>query len=92
MVFCYTDEQVERMSEEAVAYTNLCVMGPKKMIVSGTQREWIYDDSSDKDEGHHLYWEESTEDFKLGNFRFLIEFLIENSGRRTMIEEIANAK
>ena len=92
MVFCYTDEQVERMSEEAVAYTNLCVMGPKKMIVSGTQREWVYDDSSDKVEGHHLYWDESTENFKLGNFRFLIEFLIENSGRRTMIEEIANAK
>ena len=92
MVFCYTDEQVERMSKEAVAYTNLCVMGPKKMIISGVQREWKYDDSSDKDEEYQLYWDESKEEFKLGNFRALIEFLIENSGRRTMIEEIANAK
>ena len=92
VVLCYTDEQVERMETEATAYINLCVMGPKKMIVSGVQREWKYDDSADKDEGYHLYWDETTENFKLGDFKMLIEFLIENSGRRTIIEEIANAK
>ena len=47
---------------------------------------------ADKDEEYQLYWDESKEEFRLGNFRALIEFLIENSGRRTMIEEIANAK
>lgn len=92
MVLCYSDDQVNAMSAYATAHMNLCVMGPTKMIVNGTEREWIYDASTDADVGYKLYWDETTKKFMLGDFKKLIEFLIENSGRKSMIEEIANAK
>lgn len=92
MVLCYSDNQVDAMSPYATAHMNLCVMGPTKMIASGIEREWIYDDSTDADVGYKLYWNETTNQFTLGDFKKLIDFLIENSGRKSMIEEIANAK
>ncbi len=92
MVLCYSDDQVNAMSSYATAHMNLCVMGPTKMIASGIEREWIYDDSTDFDVGYKLYWDETAKKFTLGDFKKLIEFLIENSGRKSMIEEIANAK
>ena len=67
-------------------------MSPKKIIVNGIEKEWEYDDSTDADAGYRLYWNPEKEEFKLGDFRNLIEFLIENSGRKSMIEEIVNAK
>ena len=92
LVFCFSDNQVDQMSSYATAHMNLCVMGPKKIITNGIEREWIYDDSNDADVGYNLYWDDVKEEFILGDFRKLIEFLIENSGRKSMIEEIANAK
>lgn len=52
----------------------------------------MYDDSVDADVGYGLYWDKTKEEFLLGDFKKLIEFLIENSGRKSMIEEIVNAK
>lgn len=92
MVFCFSDDQVDAMSSYATAHMNLCVMGPTKMIASGIEREWTYDTSTDADDGYSLYWDETTKNFTLGDFRKLIEFLIENSGRKSMIGEIVNAK
>ena len=92
MVLCYSDHQVDAMTPYATAHMNLCVMGPNKMIASGIEREWIYDDSTDADVGYKLYWDDITKKFTLGDFKKLIEFLIENSGRKSMIGEIANAK
>lgn len=92
MVFCYLDEQVEMMEAYATAYMNLCVMGPKKMISNGIIKQWICDDVSDLDDTHEIYWNHKTETFSLGDFKSLIKFFIENSGRKSTIEEIANAK
>lgn len=92
MVLCYTDEQVDMMSGYATTYMNLCVMGPKKVITNGMEKSWMYDDSVDADVGYGLYWDKTKEEFLLGDFKKLIEFLIENSGRKSMIEEIVNAK
>lgn len=92
MVLCYTDEQVDKMSVYATTYMNLCVMGPKRVITNGIEKSWIYDDSADADAGYGLYWDKAKEEFLLGDFRKLIDFLIENSARKSMIEEIANAK
>ncbi|MEA5056118.1 hypothetical protein SDC9_96887 [bioreactor metagenome] len=92
MVLCYLDDQVDTMSSYATAHMNLCVMGPTRMIANGIEREWIYDESTDADVGYKLYWDEMKKEFILGDFRKLIEFLIENSGRKSMIEEIANEK
>ena len=92
MVFCFSDDQLIEMSSYTTAHMNLCVMSPKRIIVNGIEKEWEYDDSIDADGGYKLYWDQAKAEFILGDFRKLIEFLIENSGRKSMIEEIANAK
>ena len=83
---------LNEMSSYATAHMNMCVMSPGKVIISGIEREWEYDDSADADVGHELYWDQAKKEFILGDFRKLIEFFIENSGRKSMIEEITNAK
>jgi len=92
MVFCFTDGQVDEMASFTSSHMNLCVMGPTKMITCGIERIWEYDNSKDNDEAYKLYWDEAINKFKLGDFRNMIEFLIENSGRKTLIEEMINAK
>jgi hypothetical protein len=89
-VLCYGDDQVDSMVSYAPSFTNLCVAGPNKVIANGVLKEWEYNDSEDKDIGSGMYWKDSK--FQLGDFRALIEFLIENSGRKNVIEDIANAK
>ena len=63
-------------------------MSPKRIIVNGIEKEWEYDDSIDADGGYKLYWDQAKAEFILGDFRKLIEFLIENSGRKSMIEKL----
>jgi hypothetical protein len=92
MVFCYSDDQVIEMNQYAAAHMNLCIMGPNKVVTNGFLREWIYDSSEDEDSGYKHYWDEVNKKFCLGDFKRLIEFLIENSGRKSVIEEIAHAK
>ncbi len=90
IVLCYNDNQVEYMEKYASSCINLCVMGPEKVIVNGVMKIWTYDNSEDKDIGAGMYWQDDK--FILGDFKSLINFLIENSGRKNIIEEIANAK
>ena len=89
-VFCHGDDQVEAMEKAASAFTNLWVAGPTKLIVNCVLKEWEYKDKEDKDAGAGMYWDNNQ--FLLGDFVKLVEFLIENSGRKNVIEEIANAK
>ena len=55
-------------------------------------KEWAFDTTEDQDIGAGMYWDESTKAFQLGDFKKLIDFLIENSGRKNVIEEIAHEK
>ena len=89
-VLCYGDSQVEALENQASSFTNLCVAGPHKVIANGVMKEWEYDDKEDIDIGVDMYWKDDS--FILGSFKNLINFLIENSGRKSVIEEIANAK
>ena len=91
-VLCHGDQQVDAMEAYANAYRNLWVAGPKKTIVNGLKKEWVFDTSEDQDVGAGMYWNNSDEEFQLGDFKKLIDFLIENSGRKNVIEEIAHAK
>ena len=91
-VLCYGDDQVEEMENVAASFTNLCVAGPTRVIVNGIKKDWEYDDTEDKDIGAGMYWSKTDSRFLLGDFIKLIDFLIENSGRKNVIEEIANAK
>lgn len=91
-VLCYGDEQVEKMEDMVSSFTNICVAGPTKVLVNGIKKEWEYDDTEQQDVGSGMYWDDTDKKFLLGDFKALIEFLIENSGRKNVIEEIANAK
>ncbi len=91
-VFCFDDKQVESMEANASSFLNLCVAGPTKVIANGVMNEWIYDNSDDQDLGDGMYWNKVDGKFLLGDFNALIDFLVENSGRKNVIEEIVNGK
>lgn len=92
VVTCFSDTQVEDMATYADAHLNLCVMGPKKVIANGTIFEWKYDESNDDPQGNEFYWDKAEEKLVLGDFKKLISFLVDNSGRQSVIEVIANGK
>lgn len=91
-VFCFDDDQVVSMEKYAATYLNLSVMGPTKSISNGRLGEWKFDDSEDEKDGFEYYWNEKDKKFILGDFRKLINFLIDNSGKKSSIEEVLNAK
>ena len=88
MVLCHEDGQVERMFSGATSFANLFVAGPKKAIDNGMLKEWesTVPDSKETE----TYWKDGQ--FMLGDFRSLVAFLVENSGRKQVIEEKADAK
>ena len=88
MVLCYEDEQVGRMLPCATSLANLCVAGPQTVITNGEHKKWENGGVGDK--GVETYWKDGR--FALGDFRSLIDFLVENSGRKRVIEEKVNAK
>ena len=92
LVLCFSDEQVETMEEYGVSYLNLCVMGPKKVIINGKMYSWKYDDTMGDTTKSELFWDKSTESFLLGDFEKLIDFLVDNSGKSIAIEEVLYAK
>lgn len=89
---CFSDEQVESMEAKAASYLNICVMGPKKMIVNGKINEWKYDESSGNINDSDIYWDKSTDSFILGDFKKMVSFFIANSGKGNSIEEVLNGK
>lgn len=92
LVFCFSDQQIEDMESYSSAYLNLCVMGPTKVINNGEIHQWLFDDAEDDAQGYEFYWEETEKKFSLGDFKKLINFFVENSGRKSTIEEIINGK
>lgn len=93
VVFCFSDSSVEALESECKSHMNMAVVGPTKMISSCTMKEWTYDESTEKDfQQSELYWNKGDNKFILGDFSKLTDFLVENSGRKSMIEDIADAK
>ena len=90
LVLCYSDDQVDSMAAYATSFINLCVMGPTKLIANGSLKKWVYVASEETDIGSGMYWDDNR--FMLGDFKKFIDFLIENSGRKNVIEEIVDAK
>lgn len=92
IVMCFSDEQVEIMVSNASSYLNLCVLGPKKMIINGKLYEWIFDESIGDSKDSENYWDKTKEEFLLGDFKKLVTFLVANSGKLKRIEEVLNGK
>lgn len=92
IVMCFTDDQVDGMAANANSYLNLCVMGPKKMIINGKLYEWTFDESTGDPKDSEVYWDKSKKEFLLGDFKKLVTFLVTNSGKLKKIEEVLNGK
>ncbi len=92
VVFCFDDTQVNEMERYAASHLNLCVMGPTKVIANGKIFSWEFDDSEEEKDGYEFYWDTADEKLILGDFKKLIDFFVENSGKRSVIEEAIHAK
>ncbi len=92
IVMCFSDEQVDAMENNASSYLNLCVMGPKKMIINGKLYEWTFDESIGDQKDSDNYWDKTKKEFLLGDFKKLVAFLVDNSGKLKRIEEALNGK
>lgn len=92
VVLCFSDDQVSLMEEYGSSHPNLCIMGPKKVVKNGAIYKWKYDDLDGNTDKSHLFWNKESENFILGDFKKLIDFLISNSGKGTAIEGVLNGK
>ena len=91
IVFFYSDVEVKNLQSLAVGYLNLTVLGPKTAIVNGVYGDCNFDKLDLKPkEKCEAYWNVDNNNFLLGDFNFLVEFLIGNSGRRDEIMVAVN--
>jgi hypothetical protein len=68
---------------------NLNVFGPKKAIVTGTIGNWQFNKGENKDtEKYDSYWDEGKNEFKLGDFNQLVNFLITYSGKTELLDAL----
>lgn len=92
VVTCFSDCQIDSMVEFAASHLNLCVLGPSKVIANGSVFDWEYNIDGEDNQGWEQYWDDNNGKMILGDFKNLISFLVDNSARKSIIEEIANGK
>ncbi|PKM67567.1 MAG: SIR2 family protein [Firmicutes bacterium HGW-Firmicutes-2] len=80
MAFMYTDDSLDAIIDKAILYPNLSVFSPTKAIIGGKSDVWLFDLKKIEDNGFKAYVED--DNLKLGDFELLVDFLIENSGRK----------
>lgn len=91
IVFSYSDSTIDTLFGLTSALFNLSAFGPKKGIINGELCEWSYDKTDFKaTETSDSYWEDSKKELKIGDFKKLVEFIIQNSGKKDNIEKVAN--
>jgi hypothetical protein len=89
IIFFFQDIEVENLHKLISPYMNLSVFGPTKAIMNGNLCEWEYKKDDVKDEEIDkvkLYWDEPSNNFKLGDFNELVNFLISYSGKSELLE------
>lgn len=90
IVFSYSNSSVEKLYKLSSSFLNISAFGPKKAIVNGELKEWIF--TEDEDENYNVYWDDNNEELIIGDFNKLVNFFISNSGKKETIEQIANDK
>lgn len=85
ITFMYSDESLDAIENKAILHHNLSVFSPKKAIIGGKKDEWIFDNRKLIENRFDKY--KTDDGLNLGNFEFLVDFLIENSGRKRDIEK-----
>jgi hypothetical protein len=91
IVFFFSDVEVKNLQLLSSGYFNLTVFGPTTAIVNGVYGAWNFDESDLKPkEKYEIFWNVEENKFLLGDFKYLVEFLVGNSGRRHEIEVAVN--
>lgn len=88
--FCYTNEQIDKMLEHAKSHMNLCLLSPNYLVSNGEQYEWTFNENDENNSDE--YWDKTDKKLKLGDFKKLIDFFVETSGRKRAIEDLTNGK
>lgn len=87
--FPFDDNCVDQLIKFGSSYPNFTVYGRKKAIIGGMSGEWNI--GVDK-EASESFWDSSKDEFILGDFKLLVDFFIESSGKKEKIEEEIRAK
>lgn len=91
IVFFYADSEVEKLHSLSAGYLNLSVFGPTTAIINGTLGKWTFEQSELKNkETCDSFWNVKDEKLLLGDFNYLVDFLVGNSGRSSEIEVSIN--
>lgn len=86
MAFLYKDEEIERIKDNATLYLNMSVFSPRKAIIGGDLRNWSLVTNS-KDINTASFWDIEGKIFTLGDFKNLVNFLVDSSGKKQIIDE-----
>ena len=93
VVFFFKDEEVEELYKLSSSYLNLSAFGPTKAIINGQLGEWEFKkDDLKPGELIDSFWDETNNRLLLGDFNKLVDFIILSSGKKDVIEVIANGK
>ncbi len=93
LVFFYQDKEVENLYSVCNNYLNMNVFGPKKAIINGKIGDWEFkEEQIKKTEKKDLFWDDTEKKLKLGDFNKLVDFFVENSGKKEQIEEAISGK
>ena len=86
IVFSYTNYSVENLYKLSSSFLNISAFGPNKAIINGELKEWIF--TEDENENHDSYWDDTKGELTIGDFNKLVNFFINNSGKKETIEHI----
>jgi hypothetical protein len=73
----------------AKSYLNFTAFGPNELISGGKTGKWSINEELTEDEPQKVssFWDIQEKQFKLGDFKSLVNFLIEKGGKKVTIEK-----
>jgi hypothetical protein len=93
LVFAFSDDTIIELYKYSSSYLNITAFGPQKGILNGEIIEWEFKkDDLKPNERSDIFWDEEKNELTIGDFNKLVEFIINNSGKKNSIEKVADEK
>ncbi|MBU3156340.1 SIR2 family protein [Clostridium estertheticum] len=87
IVMFFEDQLLDNIQDKIVLYPNITVYCPSKVCLGGKIEDWGIENDKLKENGYDQYL--AGNKLKIGDFKVLVEFLVNNSGRkRELLEEV----
>lgn len=84
MGYFHSDKTIDSLQSKGHLHLNFYAYGPTKAIIKGNIAEW---EKLMKDDALDQFWDATTNEFTLGDFKKLVDFLLLCSGKREKIEK-----